>query len=78
MNDQENTNVLQQNYILWKWEISLNDQDQLKYRYVSGEMKLGRKDTAKQTDHRSAGPLGLENAFASPPLIPREPVGLRW
>ena len=37
-----------------------------------------RNNTAKQTDHRSAGPLGLENAFASPPLIPREPVGLRW
>ena len=47
MNDQENTNVLQQNYILWKWEISLNDQDQLKYRYVSGEMKLGRKETTQ-------------------------------
>ena len=47
MNDQENTNVLQQNYILWKWEISLNDQDQLKYRYVSDEMKLGRKETTQ-------------------------------
>lgn len=43
----KNTNVLQQCYILWKWEISLNDQDQLKYHYVSGEMKLGRKETTQ-------------------------------
>ena len=27
------------------WEISLNDQDQLKYHYLSGEMKIGRKET---------------------------------
>lgn len=47
MNGQENTNVLQQHYVLWKWKISLNDQDQLKYHYLSGEMKLGGKETTQ-------------------------------